>query len=442
MQRYNQTRIKEIANAMVSGKSKRFSSGVFSRPTDEIAGIYTYIGQMISHDIVPNTNPFSASRKVGPFLSLESLYGDFPEREFLYNQLNNPFMESHLFKLIRRENSDKSLFIDDFDRLFDGKQFRAIVPEARNDENVILAQLHILWLKFHNKLINEKLVFTAWEARQIVVLFFQLVVVNEFLKKFLHESVFDAYFEEGKSYFSEWDKQTIPTFFSHAAFRFGHSSVRSSYRLRKVNESSVGRTTGKLFKKGLRLDPKFKIIWSDFFPERFLTNNAFKIDTKFSLAMTKINELNPLHPAADVLVRNIEAGFNVGLPSGGEFIRLLKSENRETSLESTLGLEEISIPDTSPLSVVQGLKAEDLPLWIYILLEAETTKDGEMLGVLGSILVSEVLRNSIQKSSISIYENSNFQVSERALKKMDLLSCFIDIRSGKSVLKQIIDFVE
>ena len=51
--------------------------------------------------------------------------------------------------------------------------------EPRNDENVIIAQIHLAVQKFHNRLIEEGATFN--EARRLTQWHYQWVVVNDYL---------------------------------------------------------------------------------------------------------------------------------------------------------------------------------------------------------------------------------------------------------------------
>ena len=49
--------------------------------TSSIPAGYTYLGQFISHDIVPKTNPRARGRTVSPALNLDSVYGNLSSDE-------------------------------------------------------------------------------------------------------------------------------------------------------------------------------------------------------------------------------------------------------------------------------------------------------------------------------------------------------------------------
>ena len=57
--------------------------------------------------------------------------------------------------------------------------FIAQIPDPRNDENIIIASIQLLFQKFHNKLINEKGL-NFEESKQTVTWHYQSIVKNEF----------------------------------------------------------------------------------------------------------------------------------------------------------------------------------------------------------------------------------------------------------------------
>ena len=54
--------------------------------------------------------------------------------------------------------------VDDLPRRDDGT---AVIGDARNDENLILARLHVLFLKFHNRCLDTGLAAPLAEAQQL-----------------------------------------------------------------------------------------------------------------------------------------------------------------------------------------------------------------------------------------------------------------------------------
>ena len=183
--------------------------------TRRIDAGYTYFGQFISHEIVPATrHPGDPppTRIASPLLDLDSVYGT-PEQ-----------METWLPGGFFATPAPPSL-PDDLLRNNGGV---AHIPEPRNDDNVILAQLHRFWQRFHNFLLQQGLAANPVQAREFVTKVVQLLVVEDFLRQVLEPRVFASYFRSNERWLT-FDGSGIPPHFSHAGFRFGHSMVRASY---------------------------------------------------------------------------------------------------------------------------------------------------------------------------------------------------------------------
>ena len=172
---------------------------------EENSGIsagYTYLGQFIDHDIT--FDPASSLQKLNdvdglvdyrtPRLDLDSLYGRGPD--------DQPYMfDGKKFRLGRPlfENGKKSKSRDlpRYDMsVDDGLQKRALIGDKRNDENVIVSQLHGAMMQFHNKLLDAmqaaspgKLEPSFPEVQRMVRWHYQWVVVNDYLVKLCGQDV-------------------------------------------------------------------------------------------------------------------------------------------------------------------------------------------------------------------------------------------------------------
>ena len=111
--------------------------------------------------------------------------------------------------------------------------------EHRNDENLIIAQIHLSFLRLHNSLVDQGMSFD--EARQTVVGAYRYVVLNDYLPQIVgQEAVNQALRRPAKAGFYQpgsQDAPMTPVEFSTAAFRFGHSQVRNAYA---INDASGG----------------------------------------------------------------------------------------------------------------------------------------------------------------------------------------------------------
>jgi Animal haem peroxidase len=377
--------IRELAEAMPR---------VAPQPNFIDAG-YTYLGQFISHELVPETHPQRCARRVvTPYLDLDSLYGQARHRPQLFD-------EDGLFKITRATNGGP----DDLPRI-DGV---AQIPEPRNDDNVIVSQLHLFWQRLHNFVVSKGYASGPDEARRIVTLVVQLLVVEDFLQQILAKPVFDSYFRDGDKWLG-FDPSRIPRDFSHAAFRFGHSMVRSSYKS-FPNHDPVDVPLEELLRANQNLTHDLVIDWAGFFgwPNKAGAQRAMAIDPLISLAMQTIPRVHRgSGQPVNVVEVNLRAGNEARLPSGRDYVLALPREVLSTfklSALADLGAE-LQLNKNTSINVM------NLPLWPYVLAEAFQTSSGARLGTLGSLICAEVLANAIRGAPDSIYKEGDGSVEQ------------------------------
>ncbi|HET8960992.1 hypothetical protein, partial [Nocardioides sp.] len=117
---------------------------------------FTYLGQFIDHDLTRNPQPLPA----GPFdpttlknlrtaaFDLDSVYGQGPTGD----QASKALYEADNKHFRVTEEEDQVNGVPDLVRNENGG---ALLIEPRNDENLIIAQIHLAVQKFHNRLIDE-----------------------------------------------------------------------------------------------------------------------------------------------------------------------------------------------------------------------------------------------------------------------------------------------
>lgn len=382
---------------------------------------FTYFGQFIDHDLTldamselgQRNDPAAVTDARTPRLDLDNLYGAGPVvSEHLYDR------ESHQTKLVHSADGvDLARTDQDF----------ALIGDPRNDENMILAQFHLALIKFHNAVVDalragritdalgrrlppkppnepddlqpgvplEQLldvenyynaVFSS--AQQLVRWHYQWLVVHEFLMRVGDPELVRDVEKNGPQFFRPQETVTMPVEFAAAAFRFGHPTVRSSYR---VNESFTGKifpddpeapTEPRTDLRGGPVRPEHAVDWSYFFPVdnrgRRRHQDAKRIDGVLNsqlldLPVTAVpgaKEGALARPVASLVVRNLLRSETLGLPSGQDVARKVG--------ETPLTDEELDSRGPAYL-------------WYYILKEAEVRADGLHLGPVGTRIVAEVL---------------------------------------------------
>ena len=130
------------------------------------------------------------------------------------------------------DDDDKMRIGPDGGDLPRGLDGRALIADSRNDENMIIAQLHLAFLKFHNAMVDRGMNFE--EARRATINHYQWVVVHDFLPRVLHPDYADAVLNATSNKFfkpGNPDDPNLPIEWAVAGYRFGHSMVRQAYRM-------------------------------------------------------------------------------------------------------------------------------------------------------------------------------------------------------------------
>lgn len=380
---------------------------------------FTYFGQFIDHDLTLDASS-SFDRQAdpnglvdfrSPRLDLDTVYGLGP---VVSAHLYDP--DSHGTKLALSPDSvDLARTAHDV----------ALIGDPRNDENMLIAQLHVAMIKFHNRLVdllragkitdalggkpgpkpprepdtqqpgatldqlldvdnyyNDVLA----KAQQLARWHYQWIIVHQFLPTVADADVVRDVERTGPRFYRPGTRPFIPAEFAVAAYRFGHPTVRSSYR---VNENFSGKifpddpeapTKPRSDLRGGPVDAEHVIDWRLFFDvgqhdsPQFAkridaTLNSRLLDLPVS-AVPGAKDGALARPVASLAVRNLLRSETQGLPSGQDVARKIGE-----------------IPLTDEQLGTEG----PIYLWYYVLKEAEVLANGRHLGPVGSRLVAEVL---------------------------------------------------
>lgn len=407
---------------------------------------YTYFGQFVDHDItkdnVPSSEldeiynsdknkyfrkpdwytwpPYKINNGRTPLLDLDSVYGRYG-REDKYRD------EEDHDKLKEGEGNDVPRYPDG----------TAMIPEARNDENIIVAQFHYLFIEFHNTLVDwirerdyghgcKESIAVFERARKIVLWHYQYLVLNAFLPKIVDHGVLHAIHRYGRQHYVGLKAQQmhIPIEFSAAAYRL-HTVVRDAYMINKH--------TG--FKH--LFNPMDMSGTSDMRGGRYLHNNSLEVDWRLffefddepvrSLPGRLLDEnvvpslLNlPKYPAHASIVDDIPLALPVRSMLRGAIYGIASGEDIAKAFH---------VPHLHPEYVdwyVDGYWRQDgnyngqygkhsdydyknknsyddkykgyegTPLWFYLCREGVKHNKGERLGYVGSIIVAETLIGLLQ----------------------------------------------
>ena len=399
----------------------------------------TFLGQFIDHDVTFDPTS-SLERQVDPeyianfrtpTLGLDNVYGSGPSASpHLYNTKDGFGGIKFLIEPLNVKGKDG---IDKFD-LPRNSVNTALVGDPRNDENLIVSQLHLLFLRFHNRLVDHLHAKDAGkspsvlfkETQELVRWHYQWIILHEFLPLLCGQEMITDILKNGRKFYHWQNEPFIPVEFSVAAYRFGHSQIRPSYR------ANFGITSNPLplspffamifdhtavansadpndLRGGTRAARRF-IDWHTFFNLQDGSTRPNKlIDTKISSALFNLLGL-PAGDPVSLAQRNLLRGLTFSLPSGQR-------------VAMAMGIEPLAPEVFDDLKNYKTNFENSTPLWFYILKEAEVKTMGVTLGPVGARIVAEVL--------IGLMEGDNTSyISQNPLWK-PMLPCFEPYRNGK-----------
>jgi hypothetical protein len=342
---------------------------------------FTYFGQFLDHDLTrdlsgPPTDfvdPTTLTNVRTFSFDLDSVYGDGPA--------GSPQLYEADGKRLRLQESNLN-GVRDLPRNPDGS---AILVEPRNDENQVISQIHVAFLKAHNRLVDSGLSFT--DARATLRAHYRLAIFDDFVPHTL------TAVDPGLVKKLEPRKTGTPVEFSVAAYRFGHTQVRLAYRLNGDNAdgNAANGTCDNLqvfsltapaasLMGGRPLQAGRQIDWGMFFEDFDQPtgcagvqprNISRQIDPLISASLFRL----PI-PGAEATGSNVLAFRNM---SRAHFYRLPSLQ----SVQKDLGLPVIT---PEQLNLSPGFET-GTPLWYGVLAESQRTEGGARLGPTGSVIV-------------------------------------------------------
>jgi hypothetical protein len=409
----------------------------------QIPAGFTYLGQFTDHDLTfdktkvmlgENVSPAELLQARSPSLDLDSLYGAGPADPGSAKFYEADGIHLKMGKTIAAEGIGPK---DGFDlprgagNTAAAKR-KAIIPDPRNDENLAVAQTHLAFIRFHNRVVDtlpasvpESQRFN--KARSKVTRHYQWMLRTDYLPRICASGVVNNVFNSGRKAFEvgvpATDVPTMPIEFSIAAFRLGHSMIRRAYDWNKIFNGPFPGTLDLLFRfsggsGNLDGGPRLPSSWIADFRRLYDFTEAGRADlgvpeTSFNRAMRIDTTLaNPLaslpgFPAdeANLAFRNLTRANMVKLATGQQMATFLK--NKGVTLTK---LTAAQIRDGQDGATLEGLTQtqraallKDTPLWFYILREAELNQ-GKLKGV-GARIVSETFHRAMEGSQTSIVRN-------------------------------------
>ena len=382
----------------------------------------TFMGQFLDHDMTFDltsrlgtvTEPHTSPNARTPALDLDSVYGGGPrlDRE-LYAAPHRWWWGEPPTKL---RIAHGGLF-EDLPRHRDGT---AIIADPRNDENLVIAGLQAAFILFHNRavdlvrrnrLLGPDQVFER--ARRLTTWHYQWMIVHEFLPRFIGQDVVDDILKNGRRIYRP-AVGFMPVEFQGAAYRFGHSLVRPSYRANLLGDVNAQGDPAPFFamvfdpagegqsdpvdlRGGARARRRF-IGWQTFFDfgaeprpggapgtlgEDVRPNKL--IDTRISTPLFNLplGSIATGDPPTALPQRNLLRHVTWSLPSG-------------QSIARAMGAPVLGGSDFPELRDFHLGLEDSTPLWYYVLREAHLMSGGLHLGPIGGRIVGEVFVGLLQ----------------------------------------------
>jgi hypothetical protein len=435
--------LKALGETMTDQDEAATTPGAPARGDSQIPAAYTYLGQFIDHDITFDEGSADIRRLSSPGLtpltSLAGLRNGRTVRLDLDSVYDGPrdgerMLLSPVTKLngttpplVRPPGKADLNDVPREPRSSDPRIDRAArIGDPRNDENLIVAQLHVAFLKAHNSLVDDGADFAA--ARRAMRQRYQWMVLHDFLGRICDGAVLASVLQHGPQH---WKVQRssdlfMPAEFAAAAYRFGHSMIRTRYDF-NLNFPAADLSllftftalSGQLGENIPNLPPadtlpeNWIIEWERILPigggggpqmargiDPRLTDFTFRLQDTFGKPEGG-GDTDPdvVRVAPRLAIRNLLRGYLFRLPTGQAVARKM----------GVTPLSGASLLAALPTEAIRGKAqpfADRTPLWFYVLAEAGDPNgpNGLRLGPVGSRILAETFWTLIRYSQDSILE--------------------------------------
>ncbi len=431
--RFNDEALLKLAAAMRAPRNGIAGSNVPSG--------YVYFGQFLAHDVTrlkeADDKPVSEAvahtaltQLRSPALDLDSVYG---------TGYDDPAVSLNQGKfLIGAAIGLDGQGVSDTDLPRDPHTLAPRVPDDRNDDNLLVAQLHVQFLKLHN-FFYERFRGGNWRlqprqlyalAREQVILHYQHVVLHDFLQRLLDPAVWRYVIRDDGP--ALWEPEPagasgMPVEFAGAALRFGHAMVLPRYNINatmELNLQDLFTMTGEGgFDRAPALPAANIVDWRFFFDfsgypgiahAEPRLNKSLAINDEVSILVPRLKRQHGV-PFDSLASRNLIRAGQLQLPAGQDIARHLLESPDHGTLCAALGIDRAYAAATASAlqadtnAVIRAAGADfaaTTPLWYYLLLEAWTHERGVRLGKIGSLIVADTLRGLVRTSPLSVYDPS------------------------------------
>ena len=445
--------LERVANAMTSSGRRRESG---------IPAGFTYLGQFVDHDLTFDKTPVTLGDRVtpaqlvqnrSPSLDLDSLYGAGPQ-----DPESAKFYEDDVHLKMGRTDAigpDKARQGFDLPRGTSGtaaQRRAAVIPDPRNDENLAVAQTHLAFIRFHNRVVDTlpssvPAAQKFMRARRTVVKHYQWMLPPRLPAPDLRrrrrarrvqqrtQGVRGGRAADGRA--DDADRVLGRRLPARATAWSGTSTAGTSASTSGARSldllfdfSGLSGTLG----GGRRLPSNwiadFRRLYNfgeadrdDLTVPKARFNHTMRIDTLLAFTLRRLRRM-PAGETHNLALRNLLRGKMLRLATGQQMAKLLRSKGVDVAT-----LTRAQIRNGKGGAELEGLtKAQrdaflrDTPLWFYVLREAELG-GGRLRGV-GARLVAETFHRAMEGSDFSIVRDESFTPKlgrDSSFKMVDLL---------------------
>jgi hypothetical protein len=452
-----------LALSKVLPRGADFWKAPLSDDNPSIPSGYTYLLQLVAHDAVQTSVPFWVAASLGIAsrnlrsapLVLDTLYGGGPNGSTVaYEVAGRAAADRTVLRLGRYQSmttgeaaTTAECPFRDLGRINRGAgagklqpanfddQYVTCVADARNDDNIVLAQLVALFANVHGAIAKQlqkaqpdarpEAVFSYTQAAMQRI--YHTIISEDLLPRILHPYVRAALADRAADDPRWlWRTDRMPLEFTHGAFRIGHAMVRQNYKLNDlpIQPIPVGETLklGKyMAETRFPLHQAWLVQWSRFFemPEADTPNlsrrisptlSALDAEGLFDVSGGKQPEnlaLRDMLSAAlartwrvDAMLDHILAQNQNPIPPNWMF---RDKNTRRQAIRGWLAAQGLAGADSNTL-------ADDPPLPFFVLFEAalDPAIAGRHLGPLASTIIGEVIWRSV------VLERQRMAATERA----------------------------
>src|SRR5215207_1244256 len=187
-------------------------------PNPALTSGFTFVGQFVDHDITFDTtllsdqqsDPYATTNFRTPRYDLDAIYGQGPNAnpQFYDPADRDKFLlVPTTYDMIRTDTLKTSQVLYDVPRVGANDpagrpEGKAIIADPRNDQTLIVLQIHVAMQMFHNKLVDlmrkngipRSAVFES--ARRLARWHYQWMVTHEFLPAIVGQTMADSVYKE------------------------------------------------------------------------------------------------------------------------------------------------------------------------------------------------------------------------------------------------------